>query len=522
MDIYRVRPDGTQLERLTDDPAFDDQAAMSPDGNLIAFVSSRSGQADVWLMDVRTRAVRNLSRHPGGDYRPAWSPDGRWIAFTSDREHEDARDPAAGTFARLQLTQIYRMRPDGSDVQRLTQSTSSVGGASWSPDGDALAFFEANSPDWMVLSRPFDRRSAQSQIVSIDVATRIRTERTSGPGAKLTPQWRADGRIAYFNFDAAGTSGGIRFTDNSVGPDGQLVGAHWSADGKRMVFQRTLAGKFPFVVPAFSRDPQFRLLRTGAFPSFSPDGRRIVCSNSGSVSSTVGQSGDTHSLFVIDADGANGRVLFTDKSRSVPAAAWSPRGDRIAFSRGVTHPNPRNYGPSEIATIAPDGSGLTTLTPGGEGNYGFPSWSPDGKRLVMRMALPQTRGLAIFGVESHELTPLTAASGSDNLPSWSPKGDSILFTSHRDGDFELYSVRADGTALTRITRSRGDDAHGSWSDDARWIVFSSARGGFKDEMARGGGGEGAADIFVMRADGSDVRRLTDDATEEGSAVFAPR
>ena len=41
-------------------------------------------------------------------------------------------------------------------------------------------------------------------------------------------------------------------------------------------------------------------------------------------------------------------------------------------------------------------------------------------------------------------------------------------------------------------------------------------------MARGGGGQGATDIFVMRADGSDVRRLTDDAAEEGTPAFAPR
>jgi Tol biopolymer transport system component len=44
----------------------------------------------------------------------------------------------------------------------------------------------------------------------------------------------------------------------------------------------------------------------------------------------------------------------------------------------------------------------------------------------------------------------------------------------------------------------------------RWLAFSKARGGFKDEITRGGGGQTATDVFVMRADGSDVRRLTDD------------
>ena len=69
-DIYRVGVDGSRLERLTDDPAFDDQAVMSPDGRRVAFVSSRSGQADIWILDLPSRHVRNLTNHPGGDYRP--------------------------------------------------------------------------------------------------------------------------------------------------------------------------------------------------------------------------------------------------------------------------------------------------------------------------------------------------------------------------------------------------------------------------------------------------------------------
>ena len=108
----------------------------------------------------------------------------------------------------------------------------------------------------------------------------------------------------------------------------------------------------------------------------------------------------------------------------------------------------------------------------------------------------------------------------DNLAKWSPKGDLIAFTSNRDGDYEIYTIRPDGTGLTRLTNSPGNDAHAAWSPDGKWIAFSSGRGGFKDEMARGGGGQPTPDIFVMRADGSDVRRLTDDAVEEGTVTFA--
>src|SRR6185436_7778133 len=50
-DIYRIHPDGTGLERLTDDPAFDDQGALSPDGRSLAFISTRGdGTANLWLL----------------------------------------------------------------------------------------------------------------------------------------------------------------------------------------------------------------------------------------------------------------------------------------------------------------------------------------------------------------------------------------------------------------------------------------------------------------------------------------
>jgi Tol biopolymer transport system component len=126
-------------------------------------------------------------------------------------------------------------------------------------------------------------------------------------------------------------------------------------------------------------------------------------------------------------------------------------------------------------------------------NYGFPSWSPDAKRLVLRSERPTSKGLAILDTESGSLTTLTSGSWIDNFPGWSPKGDRIVFTSDRDGDWELYTIRPDGRDLKRLTRSPGNDAHAAWSPDGQWIAFASARGGFKDEMPVGeGGGQGTS------------------------------
>jgi Tol biopolymer transport system component len=76
--------------------------------------------------------------------------------------------------------------------------------------------------------------------------------------------------------------------------------------------------------------------------------------------------------------------------------------------------------------------------------------------------------------------------------------------------------------LTRLTNSPGNDAHSSWSDDGEWILFSSGRKGFKDEMALYDGvPQPYGEIFAMRANGSDVRQLTDNKWEDASAGWMP-
>jgi Tol biopolymer transport system component len=68
-DIFRVHPDGSGLERLTDDPAFDDQGALSPDGSMLAFVSTREGGfANLWLQDLssQNRRARPIAKDKPG------------------------------------------------------------------------------------------------------------------------------------------------------------------------------------------------------------------------------------------------------------------------------------------------------------------------------------------------------------------------------------------------------------------------------------------------------------------------
>jgi TolB protein len=365
--------------------------------------------------------------------------------------------------------------------------------------------------------------AATSQIVTMDVSTGARQVVTSGPGRKYAPKWIHDA-VAYTRGAVGETRGerqrvvplpeGISFTDGRAAIGGAYSNVNWSPDGRRMVFHRAVEGTWPPLTPTFSREPEFQTIRTGVFPSYSPDGHQLM-------SNTAYAGIFKNSIILMSPDGKNRRVIFEHPDGSALAPVWSPDGRRIAVAIGGFFLAGRTGAPAHLGIVSADGTGLRMVT-SGPGNYGFPSWSPDGTRLVARSSAGRSKSLVIVDVATGAIAPLTSGVQNDNFPAWSPKGDRILFTSDRDGDWELYTIGVDGRDLRRLTVSPGNDAHATWSHDGEWIAFASARGGFKDEMPVGeGGGQGAGDIFVMRADGSDVRRLTDDAFEEATPAFAP-
>ena len=131
-EIYVMNPDGSGQANLTNNPAWDDVApAMSPDGQRIAFIrrplpgSGRPGRPEIYVMNVDGSGLTNLAGDPSAFTALGFSPDGQRIAFQSSREGN---------------SEIYTMNLDGSTLTNLTNNAASDQLPAFAPDGRRIAF----------------------------------------------------------------------------------------------------------------------------------------------------------------------------------------------------------------------------------------------------------------------------------------------------------------------------------------------------------------------------------------------
>jgi TolB protein len=523
-DIFRAHPDGSGLERLTDSPAFDDQGALSPDGRTLAFVSTREGgTANIWLLDIASRRTRNLTRIKAGNFRPSWSPDGKWIAFSSDRDTARVRyiRETGPAWELMQTTAVYIMHPDASGLRRLTPLDGCAGSPRWSPDGRRVLFAQVTDISAM---RHFRLRT---QVVSIDIDTGAREVHSDGTKWAWAPAYVSESEIGYGIdgpfYTASGAS--LIYTSGRTGPSSAL-NPSWSPDGSLLVYDKDeMPGRLPlmdrWMEVSASRDPRYQLITGSAFTedtvSFTRAGDQFI--------DRIAQpSHPRYSQLKLARWDGTGPLIWDGAAdeRQIGQVALSADGRTVAL--GIRNSRrPEEVG--QIAIMDSDGSHLHVVTHDA-GHDDFPSFSPDGTRLVYRLGQFEERshteqGLRILSLADGKVLKLTG--DWDNFPAWSPRGDRIVFVRLENGDYEIYTIRPDGTGLRQLTHTRGNEGHPAWSPDGKWIAFDSSRMGWKDEaLLPWHEPQSYGEIFVMRADGRNVRQLTDNQWEDGVLGWAPQ
>jgi Tol biopolymer transport system component len=219
---------------------------------------------------------------------------------------------------------------------------------------------------------------------------------------------------------------------------------------------------------------------------FSPDGRQLVFQGSR-------DGRDCDAIYVMDVDGTDLRMVSPGTGRCT-CAYFSPDGQWIVFAS--TH-------------LEEDG-----CPPRPDQSQGY-TW-------------PVYDAYEIFRTPADGGQPerLTASPGYDAEAVYRPDGERILFTSTRDGDLEIYDMAPDGSDVRRLTHTPGYDGGAFYTRDSRRIVFRARHPegeeleDYRRLLAQGLVRPGQLDLFVMDADGGNLRRVTHSG-DAGATNWAP-
>jgi TolB protein len=212
-----------------------------------------------------------------------------------------------------------------------------------------------------------------------------------------------------------------------------------------------------------------------------------------------------YDICVSTLDGSEVHRL-TGGSGSKLSPAWSPDGRHSAFR---FTPNPQDFDSSDIYVMNADGSGQRNLTHNTQAHNWGAAWAPDGKRIVFNSTrdagYPQ---LYVMNADGSDVRHLLASMWGE-YPAWSPDGKKITFASNSQplngqDAWDLYVMNIDGSGVTRLIHGLGEVGGARWSRDGKKIAFDANAGGHYE-------------VYVMNANGSDVRRLTTSPTGTSSS-----
>jgi Tol biopolymer transport system component/DNA-binding winged helix-turn-helix (wHTH) protein len=467
-----------QFGRLTSGSASCSFPAVSPDGRVVAYSSDRTGSNEIYVVGAAQGSREQQVTADGGEnVQASWSPDGQWLAYHSARRGG-----------------VWLVQSTGGTPRQLTASGAQP---AWSPDGRAIAFADglaSSSAIWTVNRDGSNVRQLRAQGLPA--------------GGYVEPAWSHDGRSIAFTV--------------VQGPIVQVWAVPVAGGKGRRLADRAASARFAprdEAVYAVSRTParSDSLVRVPLDAAGkAADAPRVVFTPADSFISGLSLASDGTVVLALERSSSNiwavslagGRPagdpfpLTDDEVRNtLPSFA---RDGRLAYSQVVTG--------QPVTTWVMDAGGRNRapLTGGMPETVLRPQWSPDGTRLfVAVMENERTRSLAWLDAVTRRITALAVdPSGITNF-GLSPDGAEIAFhLAARGGTLNVWTQRLDGGPRRQVTFDQEGIGYPQWSPDGRWLAVEIMR-------------SGETQVGVVSRDGGPVDQLTSEPGQSWPNGWAP-
>ncbi len=474
-DLYTVPRSGGSATQLTRGPALDLQPVFSPDGTRILFVSDRSGNENLWMVDADGSNPRPVTTERG-DFHfddPEWSPDANYVLVRKN----EAGSPNAGRTPWL-------IHLSGGEGMELVDETAGIG-FRWGPNERHVYFRAEDGP--RATSLRGNGRPQPAQIMRLDRHTGDVFAITRAPSGAARPAVSPDGEwLAYVaEIDAMS---GLRLRNLVTDEDewlafpidyehlNQRTRFTFTPDGSAVVFVKDgtfhevdvrskTVREIPFTAqveqelgPRIYHETPFEddslTVRNVRYAQMSPDGSQLIF-------------GSLNQIWVMDLPAGTPRSLLQGAS-GVYQPTFSPDGSTLAYvswdavEGGHLWRVPTRGGTPQRLTTHP-------------AYYANPAWSADGSKIAYVREDPA--GTRNRNTNNRALIEWISSTGGDAQSVVSAPSDNVL-TFTEDGsrityadDGVLVSVRLDGTERREIAKVEGA-AEMVPSPDGTWLAFT--------------------------------------------------
>ncbi len=446
----------------------DSAPSVSPDGKMLAFVSTRDEVSRIWLRQIDGGGELALTE--GLDTSPVWSPDGTSVLFIRQNE--------AGTFS------VYRVPALGGTPRKIADDGYA---ATWSPDGTQIAFLRT-----MARADGYDTGVI---VVGVDGTGQKELARLENLSATV-PSWSPDGtRITVGD----GSPGYRNRRPSIVRMDGTVElldvlenqGLHSNVvwlDDDRILMAELISTTY---APSGTGSRVFvRNLKTGEnqvlLYTQDPTSALDVTANGRLVAELLNARQNLHELTLSGVTPRVERWLTRGASHD-RQPAYSRDGKQVIFSSTMS-------GNLDLWSVSTVDGALRRLTEDAADDFD-PAFSPDGESIIWSSRRSGHYEIWIANIDGTNARQLSQDGVDAENPTMTVDGQWVVYNSYNPASPGIWKIRADGTDATRIAME-GTSQLPEVSPDGKWVAFSSS-------------GVGHRFLSVVSIDGGETQQFSE-------------